>query len=81
MAGTPKKDTIVAIARDEVSPDGQRETVERVNSASTLVGNGGRAVPVGTNGVAGDQVFEEKGYGLTPTDIIEQLPTVLKDTL
>jgi len=31
------------------------------------------------NGTAGDLAFEEKGYGLLATDVVENIPTVIKD--
>jgi len=30
------------------------------------------------NGEAGNQVFQKKSYGLLATDIIEEIPTILK---
>ncbi len=33
------------------------------------------------NGTAGDRVFETRGYGMLPTDIIDQLPSVLQSEL
>ncbi len=33
------------------------------------------------NGAAGDYVFEEKGYHLVPTDIIQRIPQVLNDPM
>ncbi len=31
------------------------------------------------NGAAGDLAFEEKGYGLLATDVVENIPRVMKD--
>jgi len=33
------------------------------------------------NGVAGDFVFEEKGYHMVPTDVIQRIPQVLNDPM
>ena len=33
------------------------------------------------NGVAGDEVYKEKGYHLLPTDIIDKVPKVIEDVL
>ena len=33
------------------------------------------------NGAAGDFVFEEKGYHMVPTDLIQRIPQVLNDPM
>lgn len=33
------------------------------------------------NGIAGDEVFKEKGYHILPTDIIDKIPRVIEDSL
>ena len=33
------------------------------------------------NGAAGDAAYEEKGYHLVPTDLVERIPCVIEDAL
>jgi NAD(P)H-hydrate repair Nnr-like enzyme with NAD(P)H-hydrate dehydratase domain len=33
------------------------------------------------NGAAGDAVYEEKGFHILPTDLLEKIPRIMEDAL